>query len=311
LLATLLGIRIVFARHLADYHKHALTSAFANRALRASVAQLLRLIKAERVGICMMDITVCGAVAPYNALLGGKLVAALLCSPEVTQYYATRYGRQQSLIASSMCGKGVVRRPSLVFLGTTSLYGTGASQYNRIKIPAAAIGGDDGATIEYQPLGFSIGYGSFHFSNDTVGIIETLLARTNGGRKVNSIFGEGVNPLMRKIREGLDVVGLPSDQLLQHGNRRIVYGISLAHNFRDVLVGLQRRPQYMLPQDQPAHTTAEIVAYWVRRWLDSRTRRPGILDAVAQHTLDLPVRHGAQVPLPADETPGLFTEHGD
>lgn len=311
LLATLLGIRIVFATHLADHHKQALTAAFANRTLRASVAQLLRLIKAERVGICMMDITVCGAVAPYNALLGGKLVAALLCSPEVTRYYATRYGRQQSLIASSMRGKGVVRRPSLVYLGTTSLYGTGASQYNRIKIPAAAIGGDDGATIEYQPLGFSIGYGSFHFSNDTVGIIDTLLARTNGGRKVNSIFGEGVNPLMRKIREGLDAIGLPSDQLLRHGNRRIVYGISLAHNFRDILLDLQRRPQYVLPQDQPAHTTAEIAAYWHRRWLDSRTKRPGILDAVARHTLDLPVCHGGQVPLPADEEPGLFTERND
>jgi hypothetical protein len=298
LLATLLGIRQVFAQHLKDYHKEALTAAFENHALRASVAQLLRLTKAERVGICMMDITVCGAIAPYNHLLGGKLVSALLCSPEVTKYYADRYGRQQSLIASSMRGKGVVRRPSLVLLGTTS-------QYTRIKIPTSMIGGDEHGIIEYKPLGYSIGYGSFHFSNDTVSIIDTLLARTNGGRKVNSIFGEGVNPLMRKIREGLDAIDLPSDQLLQHGNQRIVYGVSLAHNFRNVLLGLQRRPKYVLPQANPATITAKIAAYWQRRWLDARIDQPGLLDAVALHTLDLPVRHGAQVPLPDDE-PGLF-----
>jgi hypothetical protein len=311
LLAVLLGIRQVFAAHLGDLHKDAIAAAFSSRPFRNSVAQLLRIIKAERVGICMMDITVCGAIAPYNALLGGKLVSALMCSPEVTQYYARRYGQQQSVIASSMAGKGVIRHPSLVLLGTTSLYGTGASQYNRIKIPIADLGGHHDGLLEYKKLGFSVGYGSFHFSNETVGVIDTLLARTNGGRKVNSIFGEGVNPLMRKIREGLDAIGLPSDQLLQHGNRRIVYGISLARNFRQVLLGLQRRPQFLLPQQRPKQSTAHISAYWRRRWLDARVRRPGLLATVATHTLDYPIHHGAQVPLPLAETPTLFADLND
>ncbi|MGD0779141.1 MAG: Druantia anti-phage system protein DruA [Candidatus Solibacter sp.] len=181
LLAALLGIRQVFTAHLGDTRKDALAAAFVARPFRNSVAQLLRIIKAERVGICMMDITVCGAIAPYNALLGGKLVSALLCSPEVTQHYARRYGQQQSLIASSMRGKGIIRHPDLVFLGTTSLYGVGASQYNRIKIPVTDLGGHHDGVLEYKALGFSIGYGSFHFSNETVAIIDTLLARTNGG----------------------------------------------------------------------------------------------------------------------------------
>ncbi len=311
LLATLLDIRRVFESHLVDTRKKALATAFASGQFRNAVAQLLRIIKAERVGICMMDITVCGAIAPYNALLGGKLVSMLLCSPEVTQFYASRYGQQPSLIASSMAGKAIIRRPTLVLLGTTSLYSTGASQYNRIKIPLADLGGQDDAVLEYKPLGFSVGYGSFHFSNDTVAVIDTLLARTNGGRKVNSIFGEGVNPLMRKIREGLDAIGLPSDDLLQHGNQRIVYGIRLAGNFRQVLLGLHRRPQFLLPQDQPRECTAEIAAYWRRRWLDARIVRPGILPMVASHTLDLPVHHGAQVCLPGVSPPPLFAELAD
>jgi len=308
-LATLLGIHLVFTEDLSDVSRGALAEAFKSSKLRCAVGQLLRIVKAERVGICMMDITVCGALAPYNALLGGKLVASLLCSPEVTQYYAKRYGQQQSVIASSMSGKAVIRKPSLVLLGTTSLYGIGASQYNRIRIAADQVGGRPGTKIEYKELGRSVGYGSFHFSNETVAIIDTLLARTKDGRKVNSIFGEGVNPLMRKIREGLDLIGLPSDQLLLHGNQRIIYGVSLAENFREVLLGVQRRPNFVLSQDQPRRGTAQIAAFWQRRWLDARIRRPGILEMVAENTLEYPIQHGAQVVLPStDDAPGLFDE---
>jgi hypothetical protein len=307
-LATLLGIHRVFADHFAGVRKIALVEAFKSTKVRTAVAQLVRVTKAERVGICIMDVTVCGALAPYNALLGGKLVSILLCSPEVTRYYAKRYGQQQSLIASSMKGTRVIRKPCLVFLGTTSLYGIGASQYNRIKIPAGEVGGRPGTTIEYKALGYSVGYGSFHFSNETVSMIETLLARTKNGRKVNSIFGEGVNPLMRKIREGLDLIGLPSDQLLLHGNRRIVYGVSLAANFREILLGLQQRPQYLMTQDQPQQGTARIAAYWKRRWLDTRITRPEILEAVSQHTLAYPITHGAQVRLPSDNNRRLFDD---
>src|SRR5260370_38738664 len=71
--------------------------------------------------------------------------------------------------------------------------------------------------------------------------------RTNGRRRVNSIFGEGVNPLLRKIRDALEFTGLPSDVLLRHGNRRILYGIQLARNFREILLGVSKTPHYMVP----------------------------------------------------------------
>ena len=52
-----------------------------------------------------------------------------------------------------------------------------------------------------------------------------MLGRFRQGRKVNGIFGEGVNPLMRKMREAFSFVGLPGDLLLNHGNRRRQEGI--------------------------------------------------------------------------------------
>src|SRR5439155_20073434 len=91
---------------------------------RQALLSLIRRIKSERVGVSIADISVCGAIAPYSAVTGGKLVALLLMSPEVLVKYAARYGGAESIIASSLAGRSLVRPPHLVFLGTTSLYGS-------------------------------------------------------------------------------------------------------------------------------------------------------------------------------------------
>lgn len=272
------------------------------REVRNVIARLSRLRKAECVGINIMDITVCGAIAPYNALLGGKLLCLLLCSPEVGQAYAERYASQPSLIASCMKGAAVVRRSRLVFLGTTSLYGRSSSQYNRLKIAAECLNGEPGQTLQYKRLGLSVGYGSFHLSNETVEVMSVLLGRVSGGRHVNSIFGEGVNPLMRKIREGLDLVGLPSEDILLHGNQRIVYGVALASNMQDFFLGLDKDPKYLLPQSNPQRVSAQLVAFWRNRWLRHRITRPEVLELIASNRVDFPVIHGARVSLPYQES---------
>jgi hypothetical protein len=271
-----------------------------------ALRQLVRLVKAEHVGIDMMDIVICGAIPPYNLLLGGKLVCSLLSSPEVVRSYRKRYGRHVSIIASSMSGKPVVRVPNLVLLATTSLYGVGSSQYNRVRVPLSEISDAVSGRLEYVELGISKGYGSYHFSRASIEYLETLLGRAGNGRKVNSIFGEGVNPLMRKIREGLDEVGLPSDELLMHGNQRLVYGVPLARNFREILLGLCRRPDYYLCLTKAKNHSWQLADYWRRRWLASRITRPGILSQVAEHILTYPVVHGARVQLPDDGQRQLF-----
>jgi hypothetical protein len=275
--------------------------------LRRAVTQLFRQIKAERVGICMMDITVCGAIAPYNAILGGKLVCLLLCSPELVRFYQTRYSGQVSVIASAMAGKEISRSPKLALLCTTSLYGSGSSQYNRVKVPSKALGDLPIGEVAYTELGKSEGFGSFHFSKETIRSADALLGRLDHGRKVNSIFGEGVNPLMRKLREAMTEVGLPSELILKHGNRRIVYGVPLALNFSEVLMGLSDRPKYAMPLKDAEGTTSLLARFWQDRWLSNRISREGILESVAQHKLSFPIKHGAAVALPDDDK----SEEGD
>ena len=116
---------------------------------------------------------------------------------------------------------------------------------------------------------------------------------------MNSIFGEGVSPRFRKVREGLDLIGLPADRLLQHGSPRLVYAIPLATNFRDVLLGITRRATYILPQARPRETTEQIVGFWFRRWLSARVEREDVMKEVERHSLIHPIEHGARVRLPS------------
>jgi hypothetical protein len=304
-LARLFNIRRIFIEAgLTNGTRDELRNAAKSKSFREALGQLIRMIKAEHVGIDMMDIIVCGAIAPYNVLLGGKLACLLLCSPEIVNYYKQKYDRRVSIIASAVAGKPITRKPRLVLLGTTSLYGFGSSQYNRIKMNATLAGGEKSDFLEYRKLGRSEGYGSFHFSKDTLHLLETLLARTNRNRMVNSIFGEGVNPLMRKIRQALDYVGLPSDLLLRHGNQRVIYGVTLATNFREILLGRAQRPKYIIPCDTPELRTTMLADFWRKRWLASRLNFPGVLDQVALHRHCHPLQHGAVVQRER-EVPGI------
>ncbi len=173
------------------------------------IRKILKKAKADRVGIAVADITVCGAVQPYNAILGGKLVAMLAASPEVLLEYRRRYAAAESEIASSMAGRPIIRDPSLVLLGTTSLYGIGSSQYNRITIPCERIGSTTGEVIRYQELGHSAAFGTSQYSEETVEALADLQQQFANGQRVNSIFGEGVSPKLRKIREGLELLTFP------------------------------------------------------------------------------------------------------
>jgi hypothetical protein len=249
----------------------------------------------------MMDITVCGAIPPYNTLLGGKLVALLMASPEVVAAYEKRYGESASVIASSMAGRPIRRLPHLVFLGTTSLYGIGSSQYNRVRMPASEAGGPLDAELRYLELGRTVGFGSFHFSIDTLAEFEQMWSQGHSGRLVHSIFGEGVNPRLRKIRDALDAVGLNSERILHHGDRRIIYGVPLATNFREVLTGREDVPKSIFPMDDPSRVTRVIGDFWLRRWVAQRIENPALLEEIASHTLTYPVKHGARVCVPTLE----------
>lgn len=268
---------------------------------RRIAATLVRRAKSEAVGISLADIMVCGAVPPYSHLLGGKLVAMLLTSPEVVNAYSERYSGSESVIASSIAGRPICRPARLVALSTTSLFGIPLNQYTGIKIPTRVTGTSSHEAIRYERLGTTLGFGSFQFSKLTSKLLIDVQTRAASASPVNWVFGEGVNPRMRAIREGLDTLSLPSDEFLNHGSPRVVYGVSLARNMRNVLLGIDRDVDYFLPPAEGAATTAAIADWWLDRWLAKRVQRDDVLERVAQERVVFPIRHGARVKQPLSE----------
>lgn len=296
-LADLLRSRRALLVHLAQPSRTGLRSALVDADGRRAIRDILRRAKAEAVGTEIADLTVCGAIAPYNALLGGKLVSLLSVSPGVIGAYHDRYAGYASEIASSQAGRAVRRRSNLVFVGTTSLYGSSASQYNRLRLPASVLSGT--SDVSFERLGKSRSFGTSHLSSDAVAALVTLAEHSRVGVRVNSIFGEGVNPKLRKIRDGLDLLGWPSDELLQHRRPRIVYGVSLVDNLLDYLLGVDATPDYKFRRNVAADAE-RIAEWWYQRWLTNRVRRPEVMGDLRTHTLDRPVRHGARVNLPGN-----------
>lgn len=301
-LANLLSIRMVLRRYFGDSpSKNMLVQFVGDRDGKDAVAKIVRKAKADHVGTAIADLTVCGAVPPYNEVLGGKLVAMLLVSPEMVEEYRKRYCGTPSVIASSMAGRPVSRAADLVFIGTTSLYGQRPSQYDRINIPHDLEAAETGPGIRYEYLGRTRGIGTFQFNDQTVSELAVLLAQSKRGQQVNSVFGEGVNPRLRKIRDGLDALGLPTDELLNHGGPRLVYGVQLVENVRDYLLGLDQQPKYILGRKGPRQITQRIGLWWMRRWLLPRIAKADALTRVAGHNFVHPIRHGARVPMPNDD----------
>lgn len=276
---------------------------------KVALSKLIRKAKADRVGTVIADLSICGAVPPYNDLLGGKLVAMLITSPEIVNEYKRRYKKTPSVIASSMAGRAVVRPADLVYISTTSLYGRRPNQYDRISIPVAKLAEGAEGELRYHYLKKTKGMGTFQFGTDTVEAMALVLARSSKGQRVNSVFGEGTNPRLRKVRDGLDELGLPSNTMLDHGAPRLVYGVPLIQNLSDYLLGINEKPKYLVPSTRASSATKLIGEWWFERWCKPRMSDE-VLDRIETHTLAFPVKHGAAVTLPPtlQDEPGLFDD---
>lgn len=267
-LAKLLETRNIFQKYHASSAREQITTMLKKDDGRKAISAALIANRKNKIGANMMDIIVCGAIPPYNELLGGKLVSILACSPQVISDYTNRYKKQVSEIASRMKGKKVIRDSRLAYMATTSLYAIGSSQYNRIKVPIA-----EDFELIYKKVGVTEGFGTVYFSKYTTDLLSRILEILDGGKKINHIFGEGTSPRFRLISRGVASLGLKADSFLQHYSPRIVYCMELAKNSKDFLNGYTSELQYAFDLDSPesiAQATRKMSDFWYERWLQSR-----------------------------------------
>lgn len=236
--------------------------------------------KTKHIGSSLMELNVCGAIPPYNEILGGKLVALLATSPQVISDYRDRYSDKRSEIASRLKGEDVCRPADLVYIGTTSLYYVGSSQYNRLKIPGKLF--NSSYDVRWKELGKTVGFGTLHISKATTMCLTE--ATNNGFSKINHVFGEGASPKMRlmtmAIRELLESDESDTKEFSKHAMSRIVYGAELASNTLNYLLGNDAAPNYYFNSSDYLGETQKIIDFWLNRWVASRLNYTPVFERV-------------------------------
>jgi hypothetical protein len=198
----------------------------------------------------VMDAYVLGAVPPYSYVLGGKLVAMLTTSNEVREEFRKRYAERVSII------RGKVREPHLVLITTTSALGR-SSIYNRISFDE---------TEAFVSLGFTEGWGHFHFSDGTFEQVKAYLREIGDPVIQRYKYGGGPNWRFRVVKRCLAQLGLSPD-LLKHGVKREVFVAPLAENTQEFLRGETSQPIYY------SRPMQRLFASFKERWLLPRAAR--------------------------------------
>ena len=226
----------------------------------------------------VMDLSICGAVPPYGSLLTGKLTALLMLSREVNDAYKARYGNQIRIIASQMSGKAITKATNLKVITTTSLFGNGTSQYNRLKLRAADHHGITN-DLNFEKLGdVSAGFGTLQISSETQQLLRKVSIETHGARRINSRFGEGTSARLRQAREGLTALGLEPNNVLHHATPRIVLGCKATKDIHLNLLGLTETKEIKRPSVQA------ISRAWIKRWLARRVLSEEVRNRVSNET---------------------------
>jgi hypothetical protein len=199
----------------------------------------------------MMDAYVLGAVPPYNMLLGGKLVAALVRTREIYDDFARAYGNTEGIIS------GKEKRARLLAVTTTSSLGR-SSIYNRLKL---------GGQEYFKPIGFTGGWGHFHIPDELFSEFRSYLRDIGHSYADLHRFGEGPNWRFRTTRAALAALGFRAD-LLRHGVQREVFISFLASNAISILAKGSGRPNL-----SSLLTVSEVGALAINRWLVPRAER--------------------------------------
>jgi hypothetical protein len=199
----------------------------------------------------MMDAYVLGAVPPYNALLGGKLVACVVRSRDVYDQFAKAYGKTTGIISQQQ------KKARLLAVTTSSSMGR-SSVYNRLKL---------GGTEYFTPIGYTGGWGHFHIPDSLFADLRDYLREIGHSYADLHCYGEGPNWRMRSTRAALEALGF-KDDLLRHGIQREVFLCQFTDNAAKLLRTGKGKP------DLSSLLSAEDVAKLaVGRWMLPRSER--------------------------------------
>lgn len=193
---------------------------------------------------------VLGAVPPYSFLLCGKLVAMLAGSNEVRLAFQRKYEGRQTTIRRLPSDGRIALVTTCGALGRSSIY-------NRLKYRSRLL---------MEPIGYTAGYGEFHFSNGIYQQLREYAERHCIATAKRPPWGVGFRNKREVVRRVLQHLGLPL-AWMNHQVRREVFAMPLAGNTREFLRGEVNELAWY---HQPA---ADLFEYFRQRWLLPRAQR--------------------------------------
>ncbi|MDO5619922.1 MAG: DUF4338 domain-containing protein [Paracoccus sp. (in: a-proteobacteria)] len=199
----------------------------------------------------IMDAYVLGAIPPYNALLGGKLMACLLRSRDLYDDFAAAYGHTTGIIS------GKDKKARLLAVTTSSSMGR-SSVYNRLKL--------DG-TQYLESIGYTGGWGHFHIPDRLFVELRDYLRDNDHTYADQHRYGQGPNWRLRTTRAALSALGFKED-MLRHGVKREVFIARLAENATSLLHTGQGEPD-----TSTLLSAKEIAERGIERWMKPRAKR--------------------------------------
>ena len=199
----------------------------------------------------VMDAYVLGAVAPYNTLLAGKLVACLVRTREIYNDFQQTYGDTAGIIS------GKEKKARLLAVMTSSSLGR-SSLYNRLKLNGVQY---------FRPIGYTSGWGHFHVPDKLFADLREYLRKIDHPYADLNRFGQGPNWRLRTTRAALEAVGF-KDDLLKHGIKREVFLCELAANAIRMLKTGKGRPNL-----KTLVTAKEVAQMALERWIVPRAQR--------------------------------------
>jgi uncharacterized protein DUF4338 len=206
--------------------------------------------RGERL-VNIMDAYVLGALPPYNALLGGKLVACLIRSRDIYDDFARTYGKTKGIISKQE------KKARLLAVTTSSSMGR-SSVYNRLKL---------GGVEYFKPIGYTGGWGHFHIPDGLFAELRDYLRDIGHAYADKHRFGQGPNWKMRTTRVALHSLGF-EDDMLRHGIQREVFISELAENALKVLHSGRGRPNLA-----SLLSAGDVASLAVERWMLPRSER--------------------------------------
>lgn len=183
---------------------------------------------------------VLGAIPPYNRILGSKLVALMVMSPDVRSAFRKKYSGNRTIIA------GQERLAELAYVDTYGAFEKSAI-YTKL--------------LNWKFVSYTQGKSHIHLTAN--GSWETIREFVPPEKFRLYRYGNGSNWKIRTLRLGLENLGF-SEDLLSIGWKRAYYACPLASNWKEFLTGLEDTP-VPLP-----FSNDFFLDYWKWRWVEPR-----------------------------------------